>query len=672
MAAENNTVINDFMFKVLGLKDLAVAAKTIERVGSSAANAVKPIDAVQKGISKVSSRLGSLKDAGKTAEDVLGDMSVKGTAANALKTLKQEIGKQPQIYRDVAREIVGAQNAHDKEMDRARKKDEAATVRHNQKIKEANEWLADTFSKMDSKVNAATQASRALKENQELLRKVMKDTGTESKRAKEIIGQMGVTMDKMKGPIDAFGKKFEYSAKAARKAARDTERFKMHMLSVLFLAMSLQRALIGLGRAAVTTFQTARGDIQGLGESTWHLQAAWEFLKYSIVDAVTQSSIFKIFVDTLLAIVNWLNKLSPQTKVLIGIAFALSLVGTFAIFVIAQLSLMTAAGWMAFGIIAVGAIGAVIAFGLILSIIEDIRKLVTLWGEDWEGFFETLTRALLKLVVLVGVVGATISLSLLIAGKTAAAGGVIMWTAWTAGLILVVAAVAWAVYIIIKDFEYFAYVFKTMWYTFAYVVKVIASEIWQAIKVVFYGIAGTILTVMGYTTGKVVGMVVDAVSKIVGLLSKLPFVGEMFDGMSKSLKEVSTWLKNSGKAAQEWTAQGIADSISDGNAFRTEALEEYTKKMWDAEQAMSAVVNKQKQLPSTVGVSPTIPQTAPTSLEEIQKSAGLTTEQRTFIDNSNKTYNINMPQSNDPQAMARYFLDEVNNEENRRIDSSIN
>jgi hypothetical protein len=99
-------------------------------------------------------------------------------------------------------------------------------------------------------------------------------------------------------------------------------RFNMNMLTVMFASMAINRYISQFGRSAITTFQKANEDTVGLGKSTWHLIAAWEFFKYSLVDALTQSPLFQLIVKWLLQVVNWLNKLSPETKSLIALGLA--------------------------------------------------------------------------------------------------------------------------------------------------------------------------------------------------------------------------------------------------------------------------------------------------------------------------------------------------------------
>jgi len=101
-------------------------------------------------------------------------------------------------------------------------------------------------------------------------------------------------------------------------------RFNMNMLTIMFAMMALQRMITQFGRSAITTYQKANEDTVGLGKSTWHLIAAWEFFKYSLVDALTQSDLFKTIVQWLLQIVMWFNKLKPATKSVIAIGLAIA------------------------------------------------------------------------------------------------------------------------------------------------------------------------------------------------------------------------------------------------------------------------------------------------------------------------------------------------------------
>ena len=103
--------------------------------------------------------------------------------------------------------------------------------------------------------------------------------------------------------------------------------------------VNLNRVLTRMWRGMITTYQKANEDVQGLGKSTWHLQAAWEFLKYSILDALAQSPLFKMIVEFLVQMIKKFNELTPFEKSMIGIGLAVGTITTAIILLLAQLGL---------------------------------------------------------------------------------------------------------------------------------------------------------------------------------------------------------------------------------------------------------------------------------------------------------------------------------------------
>jgi hypothetical protein len=126
-------------------------------------------------------------------------------------------------------------------------------------------------------------------------------------------------------------------AKAVNVLRSSMYRFNMNLLTVMFGSMAVQRSLTGLMRSAITTFQTANDESTSFGKATWELQAAWEFLKYSMIAALTQSDLFDWLIGSLLSIVNWLNELSPKTKSIIAIGIGIAIVAASAAVAYAQL-----------------------------------------------------------------------------------------------------------------------------------------------------------------------------------------------------------------------------------------------------------------------------------------------------------------------------------------------
>lgn len=196
-------------------------------------------------------------------------------------------------------------------------------------------YLGKTVNSSGAEMKKAFQMSSAqinLNKNIKLSEDLMKKTGLEANALSQGLRQMGL---QLKGGkiFDNFGKELQMADINMNKLRKSAWRFNMNILTIMFGFMALQRIVTNFGRSAITTYQKANEDTQGLGKSTWQLQAAWEFLKYSLVDALTQSPLFQMFVQWLIQIVQWFNKLTPAQKSWIAIGIAI-------IFVIATVSVL--------------------------------------------------------------------------------------------------------------------------------------------------------------------------------------------------------------------------------------------------------------------------------------------------------------------------------------------
>lgn len=206
------------------------------------------------------------------------------------------------------------------------------------------------------KISQQLQQERIYRNNANAL---MKESGLSSEKLSMGLKNMGIIMQKNGQLTDLFGNKLKKADINMQQLRKSAWRFNMNMLTLMFGFMALQRIVSQFGKSAITTYQKANEDTQGLGKSTWHLQAAWEFFKYSLVDALTQSPLFQMFVEWLIKIVQWFNKLSPTVKSWIAIAIAI-------IFVIATVSVLYSTLQPLISLLTVGGItGAIKSVGLL-------------------------------------------------------------------------------------------------------------------------------------------------------------------------------------------------------------------------------------------------------------------------------------------------------------------
>lgn len=195
---------------------------------------------------------------------------------------------------------------------------------------------------------------------------------------------MGYRLDNAGQIMDNFGRSVDISSINMKKLRKESWRFSMNMLTLMFGFMALQRIITQFGRSAITTYQKANEDTQGLGKATWELQAAWEFFKYSLVDALTQSSLFQWLVQVLIQLVQGFNKLDKGTKGLIAIGMGI-------LFIISTIGVLFASLWPLFSLLSkwIPYISSLLTTGLGAAfwwITAIIALVVALWITDFGNF----------------------------------------------------------------------------------------------------------------------------------------------------------------------------------------------------------------------------------------------------------------------------------------------
>ena len=161
-------------------------------------------------------------------------------------------------------------------------------------------------------------------------------------RATQKLASMGLTFDKNGKIRDATGqfisqqdlvtRRFKQMEDVAAKASGSMrQQFDMNALSLLFFGMALQRFFFGILRSLFNTFQKAEGNTNELAQKTMHLKGAWEFLKFSIWNALNQP-VFITFltnlIETIDKIADWVQQNEELTLKILKLVAALGALGT--------------------------------------------------------------------------------------------------------------------------------------------------------------------------------------------------------------------------------------------------------------------------------------------------------------------------------------------------------
>jgi len=139
----------------------------------------------------------------------------------------------------------------------------------------------------------------------------------------------GMVLDKLTGQTMSYGK-------AARVAQINTRRFRMEFLGIMFFGMQLQRTFKGMTISTTKFFMKVTEGQTEAGQAITRLSASWQFLKFSLGEAIAEfikSTPFLL--DMLDTLSQWVQE---NKKLSAGIVLSLLVIGS-GMFTFAQLGL---------------------------------------------------------------------------------------------------------------------------------------------------------------------------------------------------------------------------------------------------------------------------------------------------------------------------------------------
>lgn len=250
--------------------------------------------------------------------------------------------------------------------------------------------IARNANSLKTLANSATQSSTALATLTEVSRRL----NVPLQVAQKSFNKANLSMSAGGKIIDnTTGKLFNMN-QTINRVNKSNRRFEMGFLSLMFASMALNRAVGGFLRNAITAYNKASGESSNFRKETNKLVAAWEFFKFSIIDALSKSEMFQSFVIIMTNLVNKFNELSESSKAFIaialGITFLISLFGM----VLGQIGLAKG-GFLVLGDIGVAAMALMgaaatalgITLGVFIAIITAvIITAIILWQTNFGGF----------------------------------------------------------------------------------------------------------------------------------------------------------------------------------------------------------------------------------------------------------------------------------------------
>lgn len=168
-----------------------------------------------------------------------------------------------------------------------------------------------------------------------------------------------------------LGLQFDGMSRGVKLLERESRRFKGEYLSIMFLGMGLTRVFGGFYKTAYATFQKAVEGTDKANNSLQRLNAGWEFLKFSLIDALMSSGIFQWIVEGLIKAIDWFNNLGTDAKNAVN-AIILTLIGLG--------TYLTLRGSITLGMTGLGEVYAAnSALGIMKGLLSDVTKIATIY-----------------------------------------------------------------------------------------------------------------------------------------------------------------------------------------------------------------------------------------------------------------------------------------------------
>jgi len=154
---------------------------------------------------------------------------------------------------------------------------------------------------------------------------VMKDRlSKKTERMKKTIQTFGNGVEKSRTEVMRFNKGIRQAGRVIETTTTGIQRFKMHLLSVMFFGMLVQRVFMDLANTGVEAMMKISEGQTTAGMAITRLSAAFQFLKYSIGDAIGTALLphLDVIIDTIDAVADWIEQNPELTAGIISVGAA--------------------------------------------------------------------------------------------------------------------------------------------------------------------------------------------------------------------------------------------------------------------------------------------------------------------------------------------------------------
>lgn len=150
------------------------------------------------------------------------------------------------------------------------------------------------------------------------------------------------------------------------------------LLSTLFFGMEMQRIFGGALKGIFEGYKKIIPESHMFNIETTRLAANWEFFKFQLADALSNSPLFKILIGLTINLIKWFQGLSEETKTFIVISLGiLTVIGAFMLYVS-----IIGLGIAGLGDLAIAAQGVGSVFGAISTPLLLVASLLLILGSS--------------------------------------------------------------------------------------------------------------------------------------------------------------------------------------------------------------------------------------------------------------------------------------------------
>ncbi len=201
--------------------------------------------------------------------------------------------------------------------------------------------VTSKFKNVGNSVKGVANPLFLMKDNIRSISAAVAHSQTKLKGWQSPIDVVNAKLSKSKAKMINFDQAVRKTTNSIGKINKKMNTFDMRLLSVMFGGMALSRLFGGITRNIINTFIKAEDHTSGLTNATTRLSASWEFMKFSIMDALN-TDFFLAIIDNIVKFINWISNLINKFPILgqaLILAFGALAVGGAIMMTIAQFKL---------------------------------------------------------------------------------------------------------------------------------------------------------------------------------------------------------------------------------------------------------------------------------------------------------------------------------------------